>query len=286
MQNLTVKELLRTFGEERATVSWLAARRTLEYTFEASQALLRIENVRVKQVTVEHPYDLAVLRLEEPVDVFLTHLSDEQRTPKMQYSLVLKHEHDRVAEPVVVKSPISHGTPAIYWDKCRVGFCGKRKGQPDSDHPDLVYRIISCQIPEHLRTLAGLNQTIIDSVTIHTKVDIDPEQGHKYYDRVVAIGYHYDQQPHLVVTFSDDFVPTEEQTVVARLPGKLRWRCGVLQSPIGMMLDICVDNVWESMTAGIPSMEGWSSVINKTPKLALRRPTENQSELTAKGAQE
>lgn len=284
---ITVKELMRALGEERATVSWLAARRTLEYTFEVSQAMLRVENVEIKRVRVNHPYDLTVLRLEEPVNVFLTHLSDETLGPKHGYSIWLKHDGREVPTPEVVKAVIPRDTPAIDWTRCRVGsrYTPKVKASEAIGVVETVYRICATDVPEHLRNLAPLQQDAIREIVVFTQ---PYTKGTYTYERVVGMRYYYDHLPELSVRFADSWKIDPLLMRVVEYGIDLRWRCGVLATPIGMTMDLAIGGNWENFPLGIPTAESWAEIQRRqaachAPRTAFE--AQQQSEPFAKGTQ-
>lgn len=284
---ITVKELMRALGEERATVSWLAARRTLEYTFEVSQAMLRVENVEIKRVRVNHPYDLTVLRLDEPVNVFLTHLSDETLGPKHGYSIWLKHADREVPTPEVVVSVLPKDPPAIDWVHCRVGssYKSNAKASEAIGVSETVYRICATDVPEHLRNLAPLPETAIREIVVFTQ----PYTKDTYtYERVVGMRYFYDHLPELSVRFANSWQIDPLLMRVVEYDIDLRWRCGVLATPIGMTMDLAVGSKWENFPRGIPTAESWAEIQRR--QAACRAPrtafeAQQQSEPSAKGTQ-
>lgn len=292
MQNLTVKTLLDTFQEPRVTVSWLAARRTLEYTFESSQALLRIENVQVQYLD-QPATDISKLRMAAPCNVFVTNVPAEERAPKICYSL--NTDTDWVAtvpslqhldEKKEVGIPVTE--VGISWGNCRIeaGFFSRDKASQAIGVNETVYRVYATDLPEHLRKLVPNKGNGIRQITVYTQ----PYTKNKAtYERVVGMRYHFDELPDLAVRFVDSWVVDPMTMRVLEYAIDLRWRCGVITTPSGMTLDVDMGGTWVNFSAGIPTPESWLAVAKSQSATGAPRTlfeAQQQSEPFAKGAQE
>lgn len=292
MQHLTVKAILDTFQEPRVTVSYLAARRTLEYTFESSQALLRIENVQVQYL--EQPAtDMSKLRMAAPCNVFVTNVPADERAPKICYSLNTETDWVAVEQPLTqhLKELTVDDLPktevGIEWGRCRVesGFISKDKANHGIGVSETVYRIYSADVPEHLRKLVPNREQSIRQVTVITQ---PYTKDNVTYERVVGMRYYFDHLPELAVRFADSWKLDPLLIRVSEYAIDLRWRCGVINTPIGMTLDVDVDGTWVNFSAGIPTPESWLD-ITKTQiarHTAQAKRVVGPTEHTAKGAQE
>lgn len=291
MQHLTVKALLDTFQEPRVTVSWLAARRTLEYTFESSQALLRIENVQVQYL--EQPaVDIAKLRMAAPCNVFVTNVPAEERAPKICYSLntdtdwvatvpLLQHldEKEEVGIPVT--------EVGIGWGCCRIeaGFLSRAQDNQAIGVNETVYRVYATDVPEYLRKLVPNREEAIRQIAVYTQ---PYTKGRSTYERVVGMRYYFDHAPELAVRFTDSWVVDPLLLRVVEYALDLRWRCGVITTPAGMTLDVDMGGMWVNFSTGIPTPESWlavtkAQVVKRVPRTMFE--AQQQSEPFAKGTQ-
>ena len=292
MQHLTVKAMLDTFQEPRVTVSYLAARRTLEYTFESSQALLRIENVQVQYL--EQPAtDMSKLRMAAPCNVFVTNVPADERAPKICYSLNTETDWVAVEQPrtqhleELTVDDLPRTEVGIGWGCCRIdtGYISKDKASQGIGIAETVYRVHATDVPEHLRKLVPNREQSIREIVIYTQ---PYTKGKATYERVVGMRYYFDHLPELAVRFTDSWKLDPRLVRVAEYAIDLRWRCGVITTQIGMTLDVDIAGVWVNFSAGIPTPDSWADISRVQNTRSLPRTmfeAQQQSEPFAKGAQ-